>query len=111
MGKKKNATITVEPVAWDGAGRTLKCQAIAEFGGKRLYSAPMTDSESAVLSLMGEARAYLDLIIAISRHRSPYHWVSEICLGLERDMRDIALTLWGEGFIDADNPPQQAASK
>lgn len=111
MVKKKNATITVKPVAWDGAGRTLKYQVIAEFSGKRLFSAPMPDSECAVASLMDEARAYLDLIIAISHHRSPYHWMGDLCLDLERDMRNIALTLWGEGFIVADNPPQQAASK
>lgn len=66
---KKNPTITVYPVSWNGkTGQQLKCQAVAELNGVRIFSDPKSDMDEAVISLMEECKAFLDLVLAVGAY-------------------------------------------
>lgn len=67
---KKNPTITVYPVSWNGAGEQLKCQAVAELNGVRIFSDPKSDMDEAVTSLYAKCVDYCKLVTALSEYGS-----------------------------------------
>lgn len=68
---KKNPTITVSPVSWNGkTGQQLKCQAVAELNGVRIFSDPKSDMDEAVASLCAKCVDYIKLLTALSEYVS-----------------------------------------
>lgn len=62
MGKKRKATITVNPVTWDGkTNKVLKYQAVAQLNDARLFSNPMHTQAEAMISLLKTCKAYIEL--------------------------------------------------
>lgn len=58
MAKKRKPTITVRPVAWNGEGKVLKYQALAELDGVKVYSDPSPTEKSARLSLLKKCKSF-----------------------------------------------------
>lgn len=62
MGKKRKATIAVNPVTWDGkTNKVLKYQAVAQLNDARLFSNPMHTQAEAMISLLKTCKAYTEL--------------------------------------------------
>lgn len=68
MGKKRKATITVNPVAWDGmTNNVLKYQAVARLNDARLFSNPMPTRDEAIISLLETCKAYIELAVSVAK--------------------------------------------
>lgn len=68
MGKKRKATIIVNPVAWDGkTNKVLKYQAVAQLNGARLFSDPMPTRDAAIISLLETCNAYIELVVSVAK--------------------------------------------